>query len=140
MVAGSAARLAYGLAALLAPRVVAGRFAAAEPDSVMNLRGFGGQHVAVAVFTLAASRSRDLAAPALRLNAGLEVCDAVAGVLEVRERGTQDPVAVGGVVLPLAGFALWTRALRGRGASCRSRRGRASRRTPWRPRGRRSRP
>ena len=112
MVLGSVVRLGYGLGALLAPRQMAGRLAAAETGSVMNLRGFGGQHVAVAVFTLLASRSGDGAEPALRLNAGLEVCDAVAGALEVRERGRGDPVAVGGVVLPFVGLATWMAALR----------------------------
>jgi len=112
MAAGATVRLGYGIAALFAPRVVAGRLAASEPASVMNLRGFGGQHVAVAIFTLVAARSQDLTAPALWLNAGMEVCDAVAGALEVRERGTGDSVAVGGVVLPLVGLATWLTSLR----------------------------
>jgi hypothetical protein len=111
MLTGGAVRLAYGLCSLFAPRFVAGRYAAAEPDSVMNLRGFGGQHIAVAVFTLLASRSRQLARSALLLNAGIEVCDMVAGGLEVRERGTQDPIAVGGVLVPLVGLTTWLTAL-----------------------------
>ncbi len=52
MTAGGLVRLTYGLGAMFAPRFVAGRYAAAEPDSVMNLRGFGGQHIAIAIFTL----------------------------------------------------------------------------------------
>ena len=112
MVAGASVRLAYGVASLFAPRFVAGRLAAAEPDSVMNLRGFGGQHIAIAVFTLISSSSQDLARPALLLNAGIEVCDAVAGGFEVRERDSNDPVAIGGVVLPLVGLATWLSALR----------------------------
>lgn len=112
MVAGATIRLAYGAATLLAPRWVAGRLAAAEPESVMNLRGFGGQHVAVAVFTLAAARSPRLTAPALKLNAGMDACDALAGALEVRERGAGDSVAVGGVVLPFIGLATWLSSLR----------------------------
>jgi hypothetical protein len=109
---GALFRVAYGLGALLAPRFIAGRYAAAEPDSVMNLRGFGGQHIAVGIFTLISSRSRELARPALLLNAGIEVCDAVAGALEVRERGAQDPIAVGGVLLPFVGLTTWLTALR----------------------------
>ncbi len=97
---------------MFAPRFVAGRLAAVEPDSVMNLRGFGGQHIAIAVFTLISSRSRHLARPALLLNAGVEVCDAVAGGFEVRERGTRDPTAMGGVLLPFVGLATWLTALR----------------------------
>jgi hypothetical protein len=112
MAAGALVRLIYGIGALFAPRFVAGRLAAAEPASVMNLRGFGGQHIAVATFTLLAARSRDLTRPALLLNAGLEVADAVAGALEIHERGTRDPVAVGGVLLPFVGLATWLTALR----------------------------
>jgi hypothetical protein len=111
MTAGGAVRLAYGIGALFAPRFIAGRYAAAESDSVMNLRGFGGQHIAVAVFTLLASRSRQMARSALLLNAGIEVCDMLAGGLEVRERGTRDPIAVGGVLLPLVGLTTWITAL-----------------------------
>jgi hypothetical protein len=112
MMVGASGRLAYGLATLFAPRFIAGRFAAAEPDSVMNLRGFGGQHVAIAVFTLVSARSPHLARSAVLLNIGVEVCDAVAGGLEVRERGAGDPIAKGGVVLPLVNLAYWLSALR----------------------------
>ena len=111
MLAGGAVRLTYGLASLFAPRFVAGRYAAAEPDSVMNLRGFGGQHVAVGIFTLLASRSRAMARSVLLLNAAIEVCDMIAGGLEVRERGTRDPIAMGGVLVPLLGLATWLTAL-----------------------------
>lgn len=61
MMVGGVVRLAYGIGALFAPRFIAGRYAAAEPDSVMNLRGFGGQHIAVAIFTLLSSRPRQMA-------------------------------------------------------------------------------
>ncbi|MGO9320128.1 MAG: hypothetical protein ACLQBY_04895 [Solirubrobacteraceae bacterium] len=111
MTVGGLVRLTYGLGALFAPRFVAGRYAAAEPESVMNLRGFGGQHIAVGIFTLLSSRSREMARPALLLNAGIEVCDMVAGGLEVRERGPRDPIAVGGVLLPLVGLTTWLTAL-----------------------------
>jgi hypothetical protein len=111
MTAGGLVRLTYGLGALFAPRFVAGRYAAAEPDSVMNLRGFGGQHIAVAIFTLLAARSHKMARPALLLNTGIEIGDMVAGGLEVRERGTRDPIAIGGVLLPLVGLTTWLTAL-----------------------------
>jgi hypothetical protein len=111
MFAGGTVRLTYGLCTLFAPRFVAGRYAAAEPDSVMNLRGFGGQHVAVAIFTMLSSRSRRLARAALLLNAGIEVCDMMAGGFEVRERGARDPIAVGGLLLPLVGLTTWLTAL-----------------------------
>ncbi len=112
MVAGGLFRLTYGMATMFAPRFVAGRWAAAEPDSVMNLRGFGGQHIAIAAFTLFSSRSQRLARPALLLNTGVEICDAVAGGFEIRERGPRDPIALGGVVLPFFGLATWLSAFR----------------------------
>jgi len=112
MTAGSFGRLGYGLAAMFAPRFMAGRYAPAEPESVMSLRGFGGQYIGVAVFTLLAARSPDLARPALLLNVGVDICDAMAGGFEVREKGGGDPIAVGGVALPAIGLATWLWALR----------------------------
>lgn len=44
-------------------------------------------------------------------NPGLSANDMVAGGLEVRERGTWDPIAVGGVLLPLVGLTTWLTAL-----------------------------
>ncbi len=52
-----------------------------------------------------------MARPALLLNTGIEIGDMVAGGLEVRERGTRDPIAVGGVLLPLVGLTTWLTAL-----------------------------
>jgi hypothetical protein len=104
MAAGGFVRLGYRLAAFFAPRLVAGRLAAPEVDSVMNMRGFGGQHIAIAVFTLLSARSAGLARPALLLNIGIEVCDVGAGALEVRERGTRDPIARGCSPIALRGL------------------------------------
>jgi hypothetical protein len=112
MTAGSFGRLAYGLATMFAPRFMAGRYAPAEPESVMSLRGFGGQYIAIAVFTLFSARSRHLARPALLLNVGVDVCDAMAGGFEVREKGVGDPIALGGVALPAVNLATWLWALR----------------------------
>jgi hypothetical protein len=52
MTGGALVRLTYGLGAMFAPRFIAGRYAAAEPGSMMNLRGFGGQHIAVGPIAL----------------------------------------------------------------------------------------
>jgi hypothetical protein len=112
MTAGSLGRLAYGVASMFAPRFMAGRYAPPEPDSVMALRGFGGQYIAVAIFTLFSARSRHLAGPALLLNVGVDVCDAMAGGFEVREKGVGDPIALGGVILPAINLATWLWALR----------------------------
>lgn len=109
--AGSFGRLAYGLASMFAPRFMAGRYAPAEPESVMSLRGFGGQYIAIAVFTLLSVRSRHIYRQALLLNVGVDLCDAMAGSFEIREKGARDPIAVGGVALPAINLAMWLWAL-----------------------------
>ena len=110
--AGSLGRLAYGLASMFAPRFMSGRYAPSEPDSYMTLRGFGGQYMAIATFTLIAARSPRLARPALLLNLGVDACDALAGAFELREKGAKDPIACGGVALPAITLATWLLALR----------------------------
>ena len=110
--AGSLGRLAYGLASMFAPRFMAGRYAPAEPESVMSLRGFGGQYIAIAVFTLLSARSRHIYRQAVLLNVGVDLCDAMAGGFEIREKGAGDPIAVGGVALPAINLAMWLWALR----------------------------
>jgi hypothetical protein len=112
MTAGSLGRLAYGLASMFAPRFMSGRYAPAEPESFMSLRGFGGQYMAVAAFTLFAARSPHLSRPALWLNVGVDVCDAMAGAFELHEKGRDDPIARGGVALPAINLATWLLALR----------------------------
>ena len=78
----------------------------------MNLRGFGGQHIAIALLTMVAAHRTDLARPALALNLGCETFDAAAAVLELRDRGGPDRIAVGGIATPLIGALTWTAALR----------------------------
>ncbi|MDQ3630694.1 MAG: hypothetical protein M3417_05350 [Actinomycetota bacterium] len=48
----------------------------------------------------------------LGLNLACELFDAAGAVLELRDRGGPDPVAVGGIVIPLVGAVTWTSALR----------------------------
>jgi hypothetical protein len=112
MTVGSIGRLAYGLASMFAPRFMSGRFAPAEPESYMSLRGFGGQYMAIAAFTLFAAQSPRLARPALLLNVGVDACDAMAGAFELREKGRKDPIALGGVALPAINLVTWLSAIR----------------------------
>ena len=115
MVAGSTARLAYGVGSLVAPDWMSGRLAPdvrGHADGRMNLRGFGGQHIAIALLTMVAAHRTDLARPALALNLGCETFDAAAAVLELRDRGGPDRIAVGGIATPLIGALTWTAALR----------------------------
>ncbi len=115
---GGTIRLLYGLGALLAPSQVSGRIAPeihGLPGPRMNLRGFGSGHIALAAFTLAATRSPRHAPAALALNAGSDVLDAAAAALELRARGGMDRVVAGGMLLPALGLATWSVAAR-RGA------------------------
>jgi hypothetical protein len=115
MLAGSAARLAYGVGALIAPDWMSGRLAPdvrGHAEGRMNLRGFGGQHIAVALMTMFAAYRTELARPALAVNLGCETFDAAAAALELRDRGEADRIAVGGVATPLIGALTWTAALR----------------------------
>jgi|AntDryMetagUQ889_1029465.scaffolds.fasta_scaffold11981_2 hypothetical protein len=115
MLAGSSVRLAYGIGSLFAPDWMSGRLAPdvrGHADGRMSLRGFGGLYISVALLTMVASYRTDLARPALALNLGCETFDATAGLLELRDRGGPDPIALGGVAMPLAGALTWTAALR----------------------------
>jgi hypothetical protein len=110
MVAGSAARLAYGLGAVLAPEWMDERRLApslrSHPDPRMNLRGFGGAQSAIALFTLSSLGSPAQARTALRLNALADGLDTVVSLLEGRDRGRFDYMAAGGVAVNVAGLAI----------------------------------
>jgi len=109
-IAGSVARLAYGLGAMLAPEwMAANRLAPSlrgHPDPRMNLRGFGGAQSGIALYTLAASRTREGARDALRLNLLVDAFDAGVSALEIRDRGRVDYVAAGGVIVNVVGLVL----------------------------------
>ena len=105
-VVGSAARLAYGLGAVLVPEWMGGRLAPSlrgHADPRMNLRGFGGAQCAVALYTLTTATSQARARDLLRLNALVDGFDAVVSLLEWRDRGRLDVTAAGGVALNIAG-------------------------------------
>jgi hypothetical protein len=109
-VVGSIARLAYGAGAMLAPEWMAEHLAPSLQDHAdprMNLRGFGGAHTAIAVYTLAVSRSPDRARTVLGLNALADTLDAGVSLLEWRARGKVDPVVAGGVAINVAGLVCW---------------------------------
>jgi hypothetical protein len=113
---GSVARLAYGLGSVLAPEWMAERYAPSPEDHAdprMNLRGFGGAHTAIALYSLAMATSVPRARTALGLNALVDALDAYTTLLERRDRGRFDRVVAGGLVLNLAALLCWTGAARG---------------------------
>ncbi len=111
VIVASGARLAYGLGSMLVPEwMAANRLAPTlrdHPDPRMNLRGFGGAQSAIALFTLAKSRSRAGARGVLGLNVLVDAFDAGVSVLEIRDRGRVDATAAGGVVFNVTFLALW---------------------------------
>jgi hypothetical protein len=109
-VVGSAARLAYGLGAVVAPEWMGGRLAPSlrgHPDPRMNLRGFGGAQSAVALYTLTRATSPAQARDVLRLNVLIDGLDTVVSLLEWRDRGKLDEMAAGGVAINVAGLTCW---------------------------------
>ena len=109
-VVGSTARLAYGLASVLAPEWMGGRLAPSlrgHPDPRMNLRGFGGAQSAVAVYTLTTATTEARARDVLRLNVLVDGFDTAVSLLERRDRGKLDVMAAGGVGLNIAGLTCW---------------------------------
>ena len=109
-VAGSVARLAYGLGAILAPDWMSGRLTPqtiGHPDSRMNVRGFGGAQSAIAIYTLVAAATPDGAQRVLLLNVLVDTLDTAVSLLEWRDRGELDEMAAGGVAVNIAGLSCW---------------------------------
>lgn len=107
---GGTARLAYGLACVLAPEWMGGRLAPSlrgHPDPRMNLRGFGGAQSAIALYTLTTATSEAGARDVLRLNFLVDGMDAAVSLLEWRDRGKLDDMAAGGVAINVAGLTCW---------------------------------
>jgi len=108
---GSAVRLAYGSAAVIAPSAMSGRLAPRIhdlPDPRMNLRGFGGALSAIALYTLATARTPERARSVLWLNIVTDAYDTGVSLLELRSRGTVDRVVAGGFGFNVAGLICWT--------------------------------
>ena len=109
-VVGSTARLVYGLASVLAPEWMGGRFAPSlrgHADPRMNLRGFGGAQSAVALYTLTTATTPARARDVLRLNILVDGLDTAVSLLEWRDRGKLDQIAAGGVAINIAGLTCW---------------------------------
>ncbi len=104
-------RLAYGTGSIFAPEWMAGRGLAPSladhPDSRMTLRGFGGAHTAIALYTLANVANPQRARSVLSLNAVVDALDAGVSLLERHARGKFDRSVTGGVAINTAVLLCW---------------------------------
>lgn len=116
MGAGALTRLSYGLGALLAPDAMCANRLAPDirghADGRMDFRGFGGLHTSVALLTLRAAVGNRDTRLLLGLNAGCELSDLAATLLEWHDRGGADRTLVGSLALACVGLATWTIAIR----------------------------
>ena len=116
MLTGSVFRVAYGAAALFAPRrMVAAGFAPDTGDLAearLLLRAFGGHQLLVGALTLGAVWKPALARPASILSLAIDTFDVGSAALEIRDRGGVDPALLGGIGLSGAGIVTFAVALR----------------------------
>jgi hypothetical protein len=112
---GSAIRAAYGLLALLFPKLLFASVGMSEsdvdPEARYFNRLFGGRDLVVAGATVAAVRVR-AERPAVQANLICELTDSISLVEECRRRGGLDRTLGIGLVFNLTGYATWLRALR----------------------------
>jgi hypothetical protein len=115
LIQGSIGRAAYGILALLFPKLLFSSVGISEdqvdPDTRYFNRLFGGRDVLVAGATVAATRAGALR-PAAKANLICEVTDSISLVEEIRARGGLDRVLTIGLAFNLVGYATWLRALR----------------------------
>jgi hypothetical protein len=112
---GSAMRGAYGLLALLFPKLLNAGAGMSEEEVDADARYlnrlFGGRDLVVAGLTLAAVRAGE-ERRATNLNLICEATDTIALLEEVRTRGGLDRTLAIGLAFNVAGYATWLRALR----------------------------
>jgi hypothetical protein len=108
IVLGTAVRLAYGTAALLAPgRMVSLQFAPStheRPEPRLLLRAFGGHQIVTGIFTLASLRSRGPARAATTVSLAIDTLDVTSAILEIAARGESDRATVAGIALSGTGM------------------------------------
>jgi hypothetical protein len=110
-------RLAYGVAGVGSPRLLAtARFAPISedhPELRLFVRGFSAHQLGVAAVGLAAMSRRDLARPAALLALTIDLVDVVTAVAEARARGRLHADTAGGALFSTAGAVTAVAALRG---------------------------
>lgn len=116
--ANAAIRLAYGVAALVAPsRPALGKARLAPdtnefPEARLFVRGFAARQLAVGVVGLASLGRRDIRRMGMLLAAATDLADILSASVEARARGRLDPDLSGGIAFSAAGLvsalaALW---------------------------------
>jgi hypothetical protein len=113
LIQGSAGRAAYGLLALLFPKLLFSSVGMSEVDGEARYfnRLFGGRDLLVAGATVAAARA-GAHSSATKVNLICEVTDSIALAEELRSRGGFDRTLAIGLAFNVAGYATWLRALR----------------------------
>ena len=114
LIQGSIIRAAYGILALLFPKVLLAAVGMSESDVGAEGRYFnrlfGGRDLLVAGATVAAVRA-GADSPAVKANLVCELTDTVSLVEEARSRGGLDRTLAIGLVFNITGYATWLRAL-----------------------------
>jgi hypothetical protein len=112
---GSAIRAAYGLLALLFPKLLFASVGMSEsevdPEARYFNRLFGGRDILVAGATVAVVR-QGVERPAVQANLACELTDSIALIEEIRRRGGLDRTLGIGLAFNLTGYVTWFRALR----------------------------
>jgi hypothetical protein len=113
LIQGSLVRAAYGILALVAPKLLFATVPGTKVDDDARYfnRLLGGRDLLVALGTIAAVRTGS-EATALKANVFCEVTDSVSLVEEVRGRGKLDRMTVIGLLFNVGGYAIWLRAAR----------------------------
>jgi hypothetical protein len=109
LIQGSLGRAAYGLLALMFPKVF-DAVAPLDADARYFNRLFGGRDLTIAAGTMAMVRKGELVGP-IGANIACEVTDTVALVQEIRARGKLDRSTGIGLAFNVVGYATWLRAV-----------------------------
>lgn len=115
LIRGSIVRAAYGILALLFPKLLLAGSGMTEdqlgPDARYFNRLFGGRDLLVAAATVIAAKAGE-EAKATQANLACEATDTVSFLGELRSRGGLDRTLAIGLAFNLLGYANWLRALR----------------------------
>jgi hypothetical protein len=115
LIQGSVGRAAYGVLALLFPKLLfrSVGMSGVDPEARYFNRLFGGRDVLIAGATVAAAKA-GAEKQATQANLICELTDTVSLAGELRARGRMDRTLAIGLAFNVVGYATWLRALRAR--------------------------